>query len=280
MITRSMQIDGNRLAYDDVGSGPPVMLIHGFPLNRAMWRPQLGDLVAAGYRVLAPDLPGFGESDTPDGPCSMETYAECLLLLLDHLKIEHAVVGGMSMGGYVLFDLLRRHPERVSGAIFVVTRAVADDAAGRSRRLQLANDVMKFGPQVVADAFHPLMFAPGTAEARPKLAEDVYGVMVSTSSRGLAGGLLAMRERRDMRGLLPEVTVPTLVVAAANDLACPAEYPQMIAEGISGSRLVIIPGAGHLVNMEQPNLFNRHLLDFLRQARPTELNDGSIGCDC
>ncbi|MGE0917904.1 alpha/beta fold hydrolase [Trichlorobacter lovleyi] len=280
MIARHAFLSGIMTAYDDVGSGPAIVLIHGFPLSRAMWRPQLGDLVAAGYRVIVPDLRGFGESDASDDPCSMELYSDDIVALLDHLEIPQAVVAGMSMGGYVLFNLLARYPERVSGAVFVVTRSVADDTAGRARRLQLATEVLKFGPQVVADSFHPLMFAAGTAEARPKLAEEVYGWMVTTASRGLAGGLIAMRERQDATPWLELIRVPSLVIGAEQDQACPLEHPRMIAAGIRDSRLEIIPDGGHLVNLEQPNHFNHCLLDFLRTASPTPLNDGTIGCRC
>lgn len=280
MIAQNVFLNGCMLAYDDVGTGPVIVLIHGFPLNRTMWRPQLGDLVAAGYRVIAPDLRGFGESDAPDGPFSMDIFSDDIVGLLDHLEIEQAVVAGMSMGGYILFNLLARYPDRINGAVFIVTRSVADDEAGRARRLQLATDVLKFGPQVVADSFHPLMFAPGTVEVRPKLAEEVYGWMVSTASRGLSGGLLAMRERQEATSMLQSIITPSLVIAAEQDQACPIEHPRMIANGIRGSQLEIIADAGHLVNLEQPNWFNHTLLDFLRGISPTLLNDGTIGCHC
>src|SRR5574340_545815 len=107
-------INGINLAYDDSGTGIPVLLIHGFPLSRRMWHPQRMTLTAAGYRVITPDLRGFGESDAPDGPYSMELFADDLAALLDHLGIERTVVGGMSMGGYVLLNLLERYPERLS----------------------------------------------------------------------------------------------------------------------------------------------------------------------
>lgn len=280
MVARNAFLNGINLAYDDVGGGPAVLLIHGFPLSRAMWRPQLGDLVAAGYRVVAPDLRGFGDSDGGDGPYSMELFADDLIALLDHLELQQAVVAGMSMGGYVLFNLLERYPERIKAAVFCTTRCRADDEAARQRRLQLASDVTKFGPQAVADSFHELLFAPTTIEERPKLAAEVYGWMVATASGGLAGGLLAMRERADVTASLARIAVPTLVIAAEQDRACPLEHPRMIASGIAGSRLEVLSGAGHLVNLEQPNQFNLCLLDFLRTASPSPLNDGSVGCQC
>lgn len=280
MVTKNAFLNGITLAYDDVGSGPVVLLIHGFPLNRHMWRPQVAILVAAGYRVIAPDLRGFGDSDATDGPCTMDLMTDDLVELLDHLEVGQAAVVGMSMGGYLLFNLLERFPQRVLAAVFDVTRAVADDAAGRARRRQLADEVVKFGPQVVADSFQELLFAPTTTAERPRLAEEVYGWMVSTASRGLAGGLLAMGQRRDSTPLLAAITVPSLSIGAEQDRACPLEHPRMIATGIPGCRLCVIPGAGHMANLEQPGDFNRALLGFLREVAPTPLNLPGLACAC
>lgn len=280
MAAKHAVLNGATLAFDDLGSGPAVLLIHGFPLNRRMWRSQEAILVAAGYRVIAPDLRGFGDSDVTDGPCTIDLLADDLVELLDHLEIRQAAVVGMSMGGYLLFNLLERFPQRVAAAVFAVTRAVADDAAGRARRRQLADAVVKFGPQVVADSFQELLFSPRTATERPRLAEEVYGWMVSTASRGLAAGLLAMGQRRDASALLPTITVPALSIGADQDRACPVEHPRMIANGIPGCQLCIIPAAGHMVNMEQPGDFNNALLAFLRQAVPTPHNQTTLACDC
>lgn len=280
MVSKNAFLNGITLAYDDVGSGPVVVLIHGFPLNRRMWRPQLPLLVAAGYRVIAPDLRGFGDSDALDAPCSMDLLADDLVALLDYLEVRQAAVIGMSMGGYLLFNLLERYPQRVQAAVFAVTRAVADDAEGRAGRRRLAEEVVKFGPQLVADRFQELLFAPGIEEQRPRLAEEVYGWMVATSSVGLAAGLLAMGQRRDATPLLPSITVPALAIGADQDRACPVEHLRTIAAGIAGCRLCIIPGAGHMVNLEQPGDFNQAVLAFLREVLPTSLNRSNLTCDC
>ncbi len=280
MVSASAFVNGIMLAYDDVGSGPAVLLIHGFPLNRQMWRPQVAILMAAGYRVVAPDLRGFGDSDAMDAPCTMDLLADDLIELLDHLGITQAAVVGMSMGGYLLFNLLERYPQRVQAAVFSVTRAVADDAEGRAARRRLADDVVKFGPQVVADRFQQLLFAPDVETERPRLAEEVYGWMVATSSPGLAAGLLAMGQRRDATALLPLITAPSLAIGAEQDLACPPEHLRAIAAVMPDCRLCIIPGAGHLVNLEQPGDFNRALLTFLREVLPTPLNLPDLACDC
>jgi pimeloyl-ACP methyl ester carboxylesterase len=135
---KETRMDNTTLAYDDNGSGQPLLLIHGFPLNRTMWRPQIEALTQAGYRVITPDLRGFGESRPTSAAVSMSSYADDIVALMDHLRLPQAVVGGMSMGGYVLLNLLERYPERVSAAIFIVTRAGADDAAGKGKRTVLA----------------------------------------------------------------------------------------------------------------------------------------------
>ena len=257
-------INGITMAYDDNGSGPALLLIHGFPLCRRMWHPQIKALANSGFRVITPDLRGFGESDTPEGPYSIELFADDMVELLDHLGIEKAAVGGMSMGGYILFDLLERYAGRVSGACFITTRANADDEAGRERRLALARDVLKFGPQVAADAFEKLLFAEESLVERPKLVGEVYGWMTANDSRGIAGGLLAMRERKDYTRLLGGFNVPAMAIGADGDKAAPPDNARTIAAGVPGCRLVIIPYAGHMANLENPGAFNTALVEFLR----------------
>ena len=257
-------INGITLNFDDQGSGLPLLLIHGFPLNRQMWRPQFRALTAAGFRVIAPDLRGFGESDAPDGPYSIDLFADDLVALLDHLGIESAVVGGMSMGGYVLFNLLERYPERLRGACFIVTRAGADDETGKERRLVLAREVMKSGLKVVADAFETLLFAEESLVERPKLVEEVYRWMSANDSRGIAGGPLAMRERKDYTQMLSGFAIPALAIGAEQDKAAPPDNTRLIAGGIPGCRLAVIPHAGHMANLENPGAFNGALLEFLR----------------
>src|SRR5512139_2380809 len=140
-----------KLGYDDHGAGLPVVLIHGFPLCRRMWEPQVEALAKAGFRVICPDLPGFGETPPLPGTVSMAEYADAVMALLDQLGIERAVVGGMSMGGYVLLNLAERYPQRLEAALYLVTRAAADDAAGKLRRQELADQVRGGNRTVVPD---------------------------------------------------------------------------------------------------------------------------------
>jgi 3-oxoadipate enol-lactonase len=255
-------INGISISYDDRGNGPAVILIHGFPLSRRIWAPQVEALGKA-FRVIAPDLRGFGGSDAPDGPYTMELFADDLVALMDHLGLDTAAVCGMSMGGYVLLNMLDRYPERIRGACLMVTRSGADDEAGKARRLALAQEVLKSGPQVVADVFSRILFAPGAEDEKPDLVSEVSGIMMGTSSRGLAGGLLAMRERADYSGRLGGFNLPALVVGAEQDKAIPPEESRLLAEALPDARLVMIPSAGHMAGMENPGAVNEALSRFL-----------------
>lgn len=256
-------IDGVRLAYDDSGDGTPVLLIHGFPLCRKLWQPQTKALVTAGYRVIAPDLRGFGESDAPEGPYSMDLFADDLVSLMDFLHLDKAVIGGMSMGGYILLNLLSRYPKRVAAALFLQTRPNADDDAAKARRLDMARQMKALGPQVVADAFIPMLFSDESLQERPKLVDEVYGWMMKTSSNGLAGGLLAMRERDDYTGRLNAFTHHSLAIGGELDKIVPPPVTRLFGESMPDCRTVLLPDAGHMANLEAPNAFNNVLLSFL-----------------
>jgi pimeloyl-ACP methyl ester carboxylesterase len=256
-------VNGINLYYEDEGTGTSLLLIHGFPLSSKIWREQI-ERLKTGFRIIAPDLRGFGHSDAPPCGYSMDTYADDIAALMDHLDIESAVVCGMSMGGYVLLNLLDRYPGRVRGACFMVTRGGADDEAGKERRTALAEAVMKSGVKVIAELFGKILFAPGTAESRPEIAAEVAGIMLGMKREGLAGGLLSMRERPDYFEKLAGFDIPSLVIGGAKDQAIPVEESLILAERLPNASLCLIPEAGHMAMMEQPEAVNRALKDFLK----------------
>ncbi|WP_020586072.1 alpha/beta fold hydrolase [Desulfobacter curvatus] len=258
------KLNGIQLAYDEAGKGPAVLLIHGFPLCRQMWRPQVQALAAAGFRAVVPDLRGFGESEPGTEVGSTDLLADDLIALLDHLGIERAVVGGMSMGGYVMLNLLARYPERFSAACFIVTRADADDETARGKRNHLISEVNAGRPDVVPTAFTPLLFADNTVAERPDLVEEVRGWMAAASPSGLVVGLEAIRDRSDSSALIAQLKIPVLILGAQEDKAIPPEKSTGLAEQIPGAQLCMLPVAGHMVNIEQPDAFNSALIDFLR----------------
>ena len=255
------------LKYDEEGTGLPVVLLHGFPLCRQMWQPQISSLAGSGYRVICPDLPGFGESPPLASPVSMTSYADALVDLLDELGIEKSVVGGMSMGGYLLLNLVERYPERLLGAMFLVTKAAGDDAAGREKRTMLAEAVRGGDRIIVPDAFAGVLFAPETPRTKPEVVAEVRQWMEATSAEGVIGGLLAMRDRDDYVVKLGDFDLPSLVVGAELDQAVPLEHSRVLAENLGHAELKVIADAGHMANMEQPEQFNAALLGFLGRFR-------------
>jgi pimeloyl-ACP methyl ester carboxylesterase len=257
-------VNGINLAYDDTGAGEPVILLHGFPLNRKMWQPQLDPLREAGYRVIAPDLRGFGDSDSPPGPYSMGLLADDTVALMNRLDLDRAVVGGMSMGGYILLNLLERYPDRIRAACFITTKSEADDVPAKMRRVEAAGKVMNEGAGVVAGQFGTLLFSERTLRENPFLVSEVRRWMEQTSPEGLSGALLAMSERRDYTGMLDTLRAPSAVIAGECDKAVSRESTDRLAAGLPNSTLCLIPNAGHMANMERPAEFNKCLLQFLR----------------
>lgn len=252
------------IAYDEMGTGPAVLLIHGFPLNRQMWQPQLKPLADAGYRVIAPDLRGFGASDAPSGPYTMDLFADDIIAMMDALNIDKAVVGGMSMGGYILMNLLERYPDRLRAACFIATRSNAEDEAGRERRNAMAAEAERLGANPIIKIFAELLFAAETSQESPELIALVTSWMRQTGAKGLAGGLLAMRDRKDYTPMLPSFKHPSLVIAGAEDRAAPAEAAETLIHRLTGCRSKVIENAGHMVNMERPEIFNETMISFLK----------------
>jgi 3-oxoadipate enol-lactonase len=249
------------IGYDDVGAGTPVVFVHGFPHNRSLWSPQVHALVDRA-RCIAPDLRGFGET-TADGPYTVDQYADDVVCLLDALRIERAVVVGLSMGGYVAFALWRKHRPRVRALVLADTRAGADTEDGRRRRHDLIALAREKGSTAVADAMISGMIGKSTREKCPEMIETVYRMLVSAPIDGIVGALEAMLERPDATPSLASIDVPTLVVVGDEDVLTPVKESQIMYQGIRGSRLEVLMGAGHVSNLERPAAFNHVVSEFL-----------------
>jgi 3-oxoadipate enol-lactonase len=258
-----MTVNGVSLAIETRGSGLAIVFIHGFPLDRTVWRHQMDTLT--GFRRIAFDLRGMGQSDAPDLGYSMATYADDLAALLDALGEERVVLCGLSMGGYIAFEFLRRHRERVRGLVLMDTRAEADSAEGRKARDALVAKVREQGALAAAEAMLPRFFTPGVP---PEIIQQVREMIVRTPVPGIVGALTAMRERTDSTPLLPTlVGVPTLVVVGQEDVITPVPLAEAMAAALPEARLVEIPGAGHLPGVEQPVPTTRAILKFLQSLR-------------
>jgi pimeloyl-ACP methyl ester carboxylesterase len=251
----------NLLAHADVGRGLPVVLLHAFPLNRTMWEPQIAALFGE-CRCIAPDLRGFGDSPR-SGPYSMDRYADDVVALLDALQIDRAVVGGLSMGGYIALALWRRHRNRIRALVLADTRSGADNDEGKQKRGELIALAQSEGSSAVADRQVTGLLGKSTREKQPELVDRIRSIMAGESPDGIVGALEAMRNRPDSTPLLAGIDVPTLIVVGDEDVLTPPKEARAMHAAIRGSRLEVIPGAGHLSNLERPAAFNAALSDFV-----------------
>lgn len=260
---KKARINNVEIAYEDVGSGPAVLLLHGFPLNGRMWTPVV-EALSDQYRVIIPDLRGMGESEgTPvtSTTTSMGDYADDAAGLLDHLNIrEPVVVVGLSMGGYVVFEFHRLHPARVRALGLIDTRSEGDSPEGAKGRAEQAKRVLAEGSHVVADAMKDKIFGP---DVDPALKQKWHGIMAGTSPKGVAAALDALRNRSDFTPTLGQIDVPTLIVVGEHDVITPPAGARAMHAAIRGSSLDVIPGAGHVPPLEQPAAFGRVLRQFL-----------------
>jgi 3-oxoadipate enol-lactonase len=255
-------LGGGELAYDVRGSGPPVLLLHAFPLGMAMWEPQVRALHES-HRVLRFDARGFGASPPADGLLSMERIAADAVALLDHLGLAQAAVCGLSMGGYAAFALYRRHPDRVNALVLADTRAAGDSAEAKKGRSDLADKVRRQGAEAAAEAFLPKLLGETTRRERPELVARVREMILANPARGLCDALAGLAARADATDLLREIRVPTLFVVGEEDGVSPPAEMMAMQEQVGGSALVKIPRAGHLSNLEDPAAFNAALREFL-----------------
>jgi pimeloyl-ACP methyl ester carboxylesterase len=253
-------LNGVRIRYEDGGVGPAVLLLHAFPLSGAMWREQAGRLRGR-YRVIVPDLRGFGGSDAPPGPLTMDQQADDVAALLEHLGIGRAAVAGLSMGGYIAFALWRRHPEKAAALVLADTKAGADSDEGRAGREANARLAEEQGAGAIAEKMIPNLVAAGAPQA---LRDELRGLITANSTDGIAGALRGMAMRPDSTPDLSGITVPTLVIVGAQDALTPPEEARKIAAGVAGpSALVELPEVGHLANMEAPDAFGAAVEEFL-----------------
>jgi len=266
---KQVQLNDIRMAVQVRGGmGPPLLLLHGFPLDHRMWRDQI-DVLAERSRVIAPDLRGFGRTEPGSSEVTMERMADDLADLLDGLDIpEPVVLAGFSMGGYVAFQFLKRYPDRVRGLILCDTRALANSPEAAAGRLQTAAKVLEQGAGVTAEAMLPKMFSPQTAAAQPDLVARTRRMMLACPPAGIAAALGAMAARADARSLLPSIGVPTLVLVGELDsISSPAEMREM-ADAIDGAAYLVISGAAHLTPMEQPAAVNEAIAAFVDSLAP------------
>jgi pimeloyl-ACP methyl ester carboxylesterase len=259
-------VNGRTTRYLEAGSGQPLILIHAFPLGADMWRPAL-DRVPGGWRYIAPDLRGFGGSPL-EGPAAltMDDYAADVTALMDALGIDAAVIGGLSMGGYVTFALSRRAPERVRGMVLMDTRSQADTSDGVRTRRALLELVRTRGTAAVADEVLPKLLGETTQRERPQIVSDTRRQIEANSVAGIEAAIEALIGRPDSTPDLARILRPTLVIVGGEDTITPIQDAELLHQSIAGSELRVLPRAGHLSILEAPDEWSTAVTGFLRRV--------------
>jgi pimeloyl-ACP methyl ester carboxylesterase len=268
MNATTIHVRGGSLAYTDSAHAMTLVLLHAFPLDREMWRPQLTGL-AGKARILAVDLPGFGQSPVPREPFTIESAANMVADMLDAVAVAgRVVVAGLSMGGYVAMAFARQHPDRLAGLILADTKSDPDDDAAKQNRDKLIALAKDKGMAAVFEQMLPKMLSESTLKSRPEVVEEVRRIAARQSAAGVAAGLAALRDRPDANPGLGNIAVPTLILVGEHDAITTPTVMATMAAKIWGSEVVTIPGAGHLSNLENPVAFNAALIDFLAKVKP------------
>jgi pimeloyl-ACP methyl ester carboxylesterase len=254
----------------DEGDGPAVLLLHAFPCTGDMWDRQAADLVAAGWRVLVPDLPGFGRSPLPAEEPSIALVAEQVAAVLEERGIDRCVVGGVSLGGYVTMALLRRRLDLVAGVMLCDTKATADAPAARENRERIASLSLAAPAdcgRLLEQAMLPSLLGDSTRQGRPEVVARVVGWLHAADPAAVAWYQRAMALRPDSLSVLGSAHVPALVVWGEEDTLSPREEQDLMVEAVEDADLVVIAGAGHLANVEAPEPVNVAMRRFLEVVR-------------
>lgn len=259
-------VHGVELAYQRQGTGTPVLLLHAFPLHRAMWASQLAHL-SPYADVIALDLRGHGESGPISQSHTLDDLADDVAALLDHLGISQVVLAGLSMGGYIALSFTRRHPGRLQGLILADTRAQADTEDGRAGRFALIKTAETRGVDAVVEAMLPKLLSEDARQKRPDLVKQVTDWIRHNPIPAITADLRAMAERPDSIPILPKIKVPTLVIVGEQDATTSPADAQLMADRIPAADLAVIPAAGHLSNVEQPERFNAAVLAYLDELQ-------------
>ena len=273
----AVSVNNFDLFYDDLGEGNvPVIFVHGFPFDKSMWQGQL-DFLQSAYRVIAFDIRGFGKSTDEDSSLSIDLFADDLIAFMDQLNIEKAVICGLSMGGYITLNAYQRFTDRFEALILADTQCIADTAEAKEKRYKTiskieANGVTDFNENFIKSVFHEDSFTN-----KKEVVEELRNLVYANSKNSIQEGLKALAERSETCSTLDKITIPTLIICGKEDSVTSLAQSAAMKESISGATLEVIENAGHVSNLEQPDEFNKHLLDFLKAINI--IGDGGFKVD-
>lgn len=254
--------NGIKVCYDDLGASVvPIIFIHGFPFDKSMWKPQM-DFFKKTHRVIAYDIRGYGKSGAGNDIKNMSLYATDLIKFMDALEISSAIVCGLSMGGYILFNAENRYRSRFRALILCDTQCIADSPELKEKRNTTVAQIIAGKTNEFAEGLIKNIFCKETIETKPDLVEEVKNIILNTAPDTLTGGLKALAQRWDMCNSLEEIYVPTLILCGRKDTLTPVAESELLHRHIPHSTLHIIENAAHLSNLEQPDAFNLRLSCF------------------
>jgi 3-oxoadipate enol-lactonase len=252
------------VAYTDIGKkeAPVIIFIHGFPFNKSMWNIQV-EALNGNYRLIAFDIRGHGNSESLNVDFSIELFVKDLISLMDILRIDKAVLCGLSMGGYIALNAIEFYPERFSALILSDTNCIADTPEVKEKRMKAIETIRKKGVDEYAEESIKNLFAQVSFKTKKQEIALVKKMIINTSEQSLASTLLALSIRKDTCMTLNGIKVPVLIIVGKEDKITPVSASQLMHEKIKNSILCIIENAGHLSNMENPEEFNTGLIKFI-----------------
>lgn len=258
-----IMVNGLSVSYLDEGSSEvPILFVHGFPFEKSSWQYQIDGLKGR-MRVLAYDLRGFGKSESSGDALSIDLFADDLVDFMDVLKIDTAIVCGMSMGGYIILNALQRYPDRFAAAVLSNTQCIADSEEARKKRTETIEDINNGGKEVFADAFLRKIFTEESLSSKHGIVQETKQMIMGTSNQSLTATLLALAQRKDTCSVLKEIVVPVLVLCGREDQTIDMARSLDIDSELTISTLHVIEGASHMAQMEQPEMFNRYIREFV-----------------
>jgi 3-oxoadipate enol-lactonase len=262
-------INNSLTHYVDIGisTAQPVIFIHGFPFNHRMWMFSGGqtEALSGSNRLVAYDVRGHGESEIGQGIFTIELLVDDLIALMDHLKIRQAIVVGLSMGGYIALRAVERNANRIKALVLCDTKSTADSNEAKIKRSAQIKMIRTDGTRAFAEEFMKAAVAPETLEGKPEAARALQSMIERTAPLSLCGALVALAARTDTTGALPGIQCPVLILNGEKDTLATAADAKAMKEKIPNAELQFIPKAGHISNVENPEEFNKYLIDFIRR---------------
>ncbi len=262
---KSIQVNEIQVSYLEAGSptGFPLIFIHGFPFNKWMWEKQLA-AIKENYRLIAYDVRGHGETEAGTPKFSISQFADDLISLMDELHIEKAIVAGLSMGGYIALHAIKKHPDRFAGLLLCDTQCAADSAEAKEKRTKTIDFIQRNGLEVYAQESLKNLFAPASLERKMNEVLFIEETILKSKPENICLTLQALADRKETCSSLKKIKIPVAILVGKEDKVTTPETAEKIHQSIKGSALHIIEEAGHLSNLENPDLFNEYLLEFLK----------------